>query len=119
MTVLARASADIRNGTELASSEELEPKRVATSYICTRRRPTASTFKKNQRLKSNNDDDYDEDEGEGERNPEDEGRSKPYEKPINSNYLHAFWSAGGGAGEIRRNEEMSTRAKTFHTNQQK
>ena len=46
---------------------------------------------------------------------------KPYEKPINSNYLHAFSSAGGGgaAREIRRNEEMSTRAETFHTNQQK
>ena len=65
------------------------------------------------------DDDDDEDEGDGERNLGDEGRSKPYEKPINSNYLHAFWSAGGGAGEIRRNEEMSTRAKTFHTNRQK
>ena len=57
--------------------------------------------------------------GEGEGNLWEDGRSKPYEKPINSNYLHAFWSAGGGAGEIRRNEEMSTRAKTFHTNQQK
>ena len=45
----------------------------------------------------------------------DAGRSKPYEKPIHSNYLHDFWSAGGGGatGEISRNEEMSSRAETF------